>query len=45
MPIVRINREEGTITPTGETLIKKTDFVYYIGVSNPRRAPPERRGR
>jgi len=25
--VVRINREEGTITPTGETLIKENDFV------------------
>lgn len=27
MLIVRINRDEGTITPTGETLIKENDFV------------------
>lgn len=27
MSIVRINRDEGTITPTGETLIKGSDFV------------------
>lgn len=25
--VVRINRDEGTITPTGETLIKEDDFV------------------
>ena len=25
--VVRINRDEGTITPTGETLIKENDFV------------------
>ncbi|WP_276682593.1 TrkA C-terminal domain-containing protein, partial [Haloquadratum walsbyi] len=25
--VVRINRDEGTITPTGETLMKENDFV------------------
>ena len=25
--VVRINRDEGTITPTGETLIEENDFV------------------
>lgn len=27
MLVVRINRDEGTITPTGETMIKEDDFV------------------
>jgi len=36
--VVRINRDEGTITPTGETLIKENDFVTIhsrSGVTEP----------